>query len=149
MTLAILFSLKTIESFQTGVACVNERLGLVYNKHQYQRCANSTMAVVILFSLKSVESLGNRLQPQSGVTRLILMRTESQMSLQSCRSVDADAWCKWTLRYISVVDGWMWMWMWIVLSWMQLLHKPNSFAPRCFSAHLYHILSTDFSDLAM
>ena len=45
-------------------------------------CSNSAMMLAILFSLKSMEMLGNGLQPQSGA------------SSQSCRSVDADAWCK-------------------------------------------------------
>ena len=34
----------------------------------------------------------------SGVTPLFSMRTKSQASSQSCRSVDADSWCKRTLR---------------------------------------------------
>ena len=45
------------------------------------------MMLAILFSLKSVESLENRLTP------LFLMRTESQ----ALSSSDADAWCKWAL----------------------------------------------------
>ena len=52
---------------------------------------------MILFSLKSVESLENGLQSHSGATPLFSMRTGSQVSLQSCCSVDADAWCKWAL----------------------------------------------------
>ena len=44
-----------------------------------------------------MESLENRLQPHSGVTPPFSMRTELQASLQSCRSVDADAWRKWAL----------------------------------------------------
>ena len=55
------------------------------------------MTLAILFSLKSVESLENRLQPHSGVTPLFSMRMELQASLQSCHSIDADAWCKWAL----------------------------------------------------
>ena len=51
---------------------VNVPLGPVYTKRQRQCCDNSVMTLVILFSLKSVESLENRLQTQSGV------------SLQSC-----------------------------------------------------------------
>ena len=43
------------------------------------------MTLVILFSLKLMETLENRLQTHSGA------------SLQSCRSIDADAWCKWAL----------------------------------------------------
>ena len=51
------------------------------------------MMVAILFSLKSVKSLENRLQPHSGATPLFSMRTESQ----ALSSIDADAWCKWAL----------------------------------------------------
>ena len=56
------------------------------------------MTLAILFSLKSMELLENRLQPHSGATPLISMGTESQASSQSCHSVDADAWCKWALK---------------------------------------------------
>ena len=48
------------------------------------------MTLAILFSLKSVELLENRLQPHSGATPLFSMRTESQVSSQSCRSVVVD-----------------------------------------------------------
>ena len=72
--------------------------GPVYTKRQRQRCDNSVMMLVILFSLKSVESLENRLQPRSGATSLFSMRTESLASSLSCCSVDADAWCKRALR---------------------------------------------------
>ena len=72
--------------------------GPVYTKRQHQRCDNSAMTLAILFSLKSMESLENRLQPHSGVTPLFSMRTESQESSQSCCSVDADAWCKRALK---------------------------------------------------
>ena len=72
-------------------------LGLVYTKRQCQRCDNSSMRLAILFSFKTMESLENRLQPHSGATLLISMRTELQASLLCCRSVDADVWCKWVL----------------------------------------------------
>ena len=58
---------------------------------------NAAMTLAILFSLKTMESLENGLQPQSGATPLFLMRTESLASLQNCRSIDADTWCKRTL----------------------------------------------------
>ena len=57
-------------------------LGPVYTKHQRQRCDHSAMTLVILFSLKLMETLENGLQTHSGA------------SSQSCRSVDADVWCK-------------------------------------------------------
>ena len=81
---------------------VGTLLGPVYTKCQHQRCDNSVMTLVILFSLKSVESLENRLQPHSGVTPFFSMRTESQASSLSCHSIDADAWCKWALRPCDV-----------------------------------------------
>ena len=56
---------------------------------QRQGCHNSVMTVAILFSLKSVESLENRLQPHSGATALFSVRME-QASSQSCHSFDAD-----------------------------------------------------------
>ena len=39
---------------------------LIYTKRQCEHCDNSAMTLVILFSLKTVESLENGLQPQSG-----------------------------------------------------------------------------------
>ena len=41
-----------------------------------------------------MELLENWLQPHSGATPLFSMRTESQASSLSCRSVDVFAWCK-------------------------------------------------------
>ena len=55
------------------------------------------MTLTILFSLKSVESLENGLQTQSGVTPLFSMSTELQASSLSRHSVDAR--CKWVLTY--------------------------------------------------
>ena len=51
-----------------------------------------------MFSLKTIKSLENALQPHSGVTPLFSMRTVSLASSQSCRSVDADAWYKRGLK---------------------------------------------------
>ena len=59
---------------------------------------NAAMMLAILSSLKTVESLENGLQTHSGAIPLISRRRESQASSQSCRSVDADAWCKRALR---------------------------------------------------
>ena len=64
------------------------------------------MTLEILFSLKTVESLENRLQTNSGATPLFSMRTVLLASSQSCRSVDADAWCKQALKYkVTVICG--------------------------------------------
>ena len=51
--------------------------GPVYTKRQCQRCNNSAMTLEILFSLKTMESLKNGLQPQSEVTSLFSVRTAS------------------------------------------------------------------------
>ena len=59
------------------------------------------MALAILFSLKTMESLKNGMQPQSVATPLFSMRTEFLVSSQSCRSVDADAWYKRALKVYS------------------------------------------------
>ena len=67
------------------------QLGSVYTKRQHQRCDNSAMTLAIL---KTMESLENGLQPHSLATPLFSMKTESLASLQSCRDIDADAWCK-------------------------------------------------------
>ena len=56
------------------------------------------MTLAILFSLKTMELLENRLQPHSGVTPLFSIRTESLVSSQSCGRIDADAWCKRALK---------------------------------------------------
>ena len=52
---------------------------------------------VVLFSLTTMESFENGLQPYSGATPLFSMRTELLVSLQSCCSIDADAWFKQAL----------------------------------------------------
>ena len=53
--------------------------------------------LAILFSLKTIESLKNRVATHFQATPLFSMRIILLASSQSCRSVDADAWCKWTL----------------------------------------------------
>ena len=63
---------------------VNGPLGPVYTKHQRRFCDHSVMTLVILFSLKSMETLENGLQTHYGALS------------QSCCSVNADAWCKRT-----------------------------------------------------
>ena len=85
-------------------------------KRQNQRCDNSAMTLAILFSLKTMELLENRLQPHSGVTPLFSIRTESLVSSQSCRCIDADAWCKRALKcllfrmiltiFYTMSEGW-------------------------------------------
>ena len=67
------------------------KLGAVYTKRQRQRRNHSVMTLAILFSLKSMEILENGLQSHSGAL------------LQSCCSIDADAWCKraLTITFLS------------------------------------------------
>ena len=52
------------------------------------------MTLAIPFSLKTIESLQNGVATYLQATPLISMRTKSLASSQSCRSFDADAWCK-------------------------------------------------------
>ena len=59
--------------------------GPVYTKRQRQLCDNVAMTLVILFSLKTMESLENRLQTHSGATPLVSMRAESHSSPPLCR----------------------------------------------------------------
>ena len=85
-----------------------------------QHCDNSAMMLAILFSLKSVQLLENRLQPHSGATALFSMRTESQASSQSFCSVDADTWCKWAPSW-----GWHPRKPWIYHWFMVCSHRPT------------------------
>ena len=54
------------------------------------------MTLAILFSLKTMGSLQNGVATHFQLTPLFT--TDSLASLQSCCSVDADAWCKWALK---------------------------------------------------
>ena len=56
------------------------KLEPVYTKHPHQRCYISAMMLAILFSLKTMESLENGFQPQSGATPLFSLR---KVSLES------------------------------------------------------------------
>ena len=59
---------------------------------------NAAVMLAILFSLKTMESLQNGFAAHFQATPLFSMRTKLQASLQSSRSVDADTWCKRTLK---------------------------------------------------
>ena len=74
-------------------------LGPVYTKRQRQSCDNSAMILVILFSLKTVESLQIWVTTHFRVTLLFSKRTVLLASSQSCRSVDAEAWCRASSSY--------------------------------------------------
>ena len=67
--------------------------GCVYSKHHRQRCDKSAMKLVVLFSLKTVESLENGMA----------MRRVSLLSSESPNSVDADAWYKQALKPFETV----------------------------------------------
>ena len=56
------------------------------------------MTLAILFSLKTMELLKNGIATHFQVTTLFSMRTESLVSLPSCKSIDAVAWYKRVLR---------------------------------------------------
>ena len=56
------------------------------------------MMLVILSSLKTIESLQIGVATNFRVTPLLSMRTVPLTSLQSCHNVDADTWCKRVLK---------------------------------------------------
>ena len=58
---------------------------------------NAAMTLAILFSLNTMKSLQNEVATHFQATPLFSMKTESHASSQSCRNIDADAWCKQTL----------------------------------------------------
>ena len=62
------------------------------------------MMLAILFSLKTMESLQNGLQPHSGATPLFSIRTVLLASSQSFHNTDADAWCKWELTLAIYIN---------------------------------------------
>ena len=71
---------------------------LVYTEHQCQCCANSVMILAIVFLLKTMESHQNGIATHFQETLLFSLRTVSLVLSQSCCCIDADAWCKWTLK---------------------------------------------------
>ena len=60
---------------------------------------NSAMTLATLLSLKTMESLQNGGASHFQATPLFSMRTVLLVSLQNCRSFDADAWCEWALMF--------------------------------------------------
>ena len=77
-------------------------LGLVHTERQRHFCHNAAMMLAILFSLKTVESLENGLQPHPGATPMFSMRTESLALSQSYRNVDSDTQCKLVLMVVGL-----------------------------------------------
>ena len=70
-----IFNKKLLSSYlsKTRTFINNEKIATklsaylpVYTKRQRQRCDHSTMMLAILFSLKSMETLENELQPHYG-----------------------------------------------------------------------------------
>ena len=84
---------------------LRQHQGPLYTKHQHQRCDNSVMMLVIQFSLKTMESLENGLQPHSGATVLFSMITVSLASSQRFHSIDSDAWCKGALNPMQPISS--------------------------------------------
>ena len=72
-------------------------LGPVYTKRQSQYCDNSAMTLMILLSLKRMESLKNGLLPHSGATPLFSMTAVSLASLLGYHRVHSGSRCTWAL----------------------------------------------------
>ena len=72
---------------------VTEPVGSIKTKRHYQCCDNSAMVTVILFSLKTMQSL--QIATHLQVTPLFSV---SLASRQSYRSINTNAWCKRALR---------------------------------------------------
>ena len=70
----------------------------VDTNRQRQRFDNAVMTLAILFSLKTVELLQIGFATHFQAIPLFSVGTESQVSLQHCHSVDADAWYKRALN---------------------------------------------------
>ena len=64
-----------------------EALWPIYTKHQHQCSANARMTLAILFSLKSMETLGNGIATRFRATPFVSMRIDAQ--------------CKWALISLS------------------------------------------------
>ena len=92
--------------------------------------------LVILFSLKTVESLENGLQPQSGETPFFSINTESLASSQSCRSIDVDAWCKWALSSTVLL---LHLPVWFVRLWFVCIGSRHPHGPLVLVILLVHI----------
>ena len=94
-----------------SMACASSKhtgdyvLGPVYTKRQHQRCGNSTMKLVILFSLETMELLQNGVTTHFRVAPLFSKRTVSLALSQSCCSVDTEAWCKRVLMLPNSPGG--------------------------------------------
>ena len=91
--------------YHTAITSTKEHLGPVYTKCHCQRCNNFTMMLAILFSLKTMELLQNEVATHFQVTSMFSIRTESLASLQSCCSVDDDAWCKVALVFVLYAEA--------------------------------------------
>ena len=125
----------SLENIMDTYSWLLSHLGPIYVKRQRQCCDNSAMKLAILFSL---ENNGVGLQPYSWATPLFLMRTALLASSQSCRSLDADAWCKCYLSHRLHLYGVSPVWMRICAVSPQRWgkHRPhslhlNGFSPRC------------------
>ena len=72
-------------------------LGSVCTERQHQRCNNDDMFLNLLLSLKTMESLQNGVATQFSSDSIVFNENSIASIMQSCHSVDADAWCNRTL----------------------------------------------------
>ena len=66
---------------------------------------------MMLLSLETMESLQNGVATDFEETPLFSMRAVLLASLQSCRSVDADIWCKRALMHSALVLALLALWI--------------------------------------
>ena len=95
-----------------------------------QQCCEK---LVILLSLKTMESPQNGLQPYPGMTPLFPMRA----SLQCSCCTDAGIWCKWTLTPFSVK-------YWSIFTTTKVSsHKSNTDSNLSFNTCLYQYFTRE------
>ena len=61
------------------------------------------LSILVYWSINVAMTLQNRVATHFQASPLISMRTKSLASLQHYRSIDADAWCKRTLRGVIAI----------------------------------------------
>ena len=83
-----------VKLFTSKRKIIVQRKGPFTTSVRVQHCDNSAMMLAIVFSLKTMELIQNGIVTYFQETPLFSMRTILIASPQSCRSVDADAWCK-------------------------------------------------------
>ena len=96
-------------------------------KGSFTLSVSANAITLAMLSLKTMDTLQNRVATDFGVAPLVSMRTVSLASWQYCRSVDAGAWCKalaislwsnfWLLTASVSVSVWVWVIWWITNQW--------------------------------